>query len=88
MALASQVRANIINELPQLTYTGQLIPMPIGSHPKPIFKIHIFSADINYAILTFKSLRQGFSLPIHLVQHDEMAAHTDGARRLSQKIAA
>ncbi len=88
MVLAGQVCEPIITELPQLTYTGQLIPMPIGSHPKPIFKIHIFSADINYAMLTFKSLRQGLSVLIHPVQHDEMAAHTDGARWLSQKIAA
>ena len=55
---------------------------------EPIFKTHIFSADINYAMLTFKSLRQGLSVLIHPVQHDEMATHTDGARWLSQKIAA
>ena len=88
MVLAGQVCESIITELPQLTYTGQLIPMPIGLHPKPIFKIHIFSADINYAMVSIKSLQQGLSVMIHLVQHDEMAAHTDGARWLSQKIAA
>ena len=86
MALASQVRANIIRNLPQLTYKGQLIPMPIGPHPKPMFEIHIPAADIKYAMVTIDALRQGLSVLIHPVQHDEMAAHTDVARWLGEKL--
>ena len=84
--LASQVRANIIRNLPQLTYKGQLIPMPIGPHPKPMFEIHIPAADINYAMVTIDALRQGLSVLIHPVQHDEMAAHTDDAKWLGEKL--
>ncbi len=86
MALATQVRENIIKELPQLTYKGQLIPIPIGPHPKPMFEIHIPAADINYAMATIDGLRQGLSVLIHPVQHDEMAAHTSDSRWLGEKL--
>ena len=86
MKLAEQVRENIIKELPQLTYTGQLIPIPIGPHPKPMFEIHIPADSINYAMATINTLRQGLSVLIHPVQHDEMAAHTVDARWLGEKL--
>ena len=86
MALATQVRENILKELPQLTYKGQLIPIPIGPHPKPMFEIHIPAANINYAMASIDAVRQGLSVLIHPVQHDEMAAHTVDARWLGEKL--
>ena len=86
MKLAEQVRENIIKDLPQLTYKGQLIPMPIGPHPKPMFEIHIPAASINFAMATIDALRKGLSVLIHPVQHDEMAAHTVDARWLGEKL--
>jgi aromatic ring-cleaving dioxygenase len=86
MPLATKVRENIITELPQLSYKGQLIPIPIGPHPKPMFEIHIPAADINYAMATIDGLRQGLSVLIHPVQHDEMAAHTSDSRWLGEKL--
>ena len=86
MALASQVRENILKALPQLSYTGQLIPIPIGPHPKPMFEIHIPAANINYAMASIDALRQGLSVLIHPVQHDEMAAHTIDSRWLGEKL--
>jgi aromatic ring-cleaving dioxygenase len=87
MPLATQVRENIIKELPQLTYKGQLIPMPIGPHPKPMFEIHIPASHINFAMATIDALRQGLSVLIHPVQHDELEAHTNDARWLGEKLA-
>ena len=86
MALATQVRENIIKALPQLNYKGQLIPIPIGPHPKPMFEIHIPAANINYAMASIDVLRQGLSVLIHPVQHDEMAAHTSDSRWLGDKL--
>ena len=86
MALAGIVRENILKDLPQLTYTGQLIPIPIGPHPKPMFEIHIPAASINYAMASIDTLRQGLSVLIHPVQDDEMAAHTIDARWLGDKL--
>ena len=86
MALAGQVRESIIKGLPQLNYKGQLIPIPIGPHPKPMFEIHIPAADINSAMAIIDALRQGLSVLIHPVQHDEMAAHTLDARWLGEKL--
>jgi aromatic ring-cleaving dioxygenase len=86
MPLATQVRENIINALPQLTYKGQLIPMPIGPHPKPMFELHIPSSHINLAMATIDSMRGELSVLIHPVQHDEMAAHTADARWLGEKL--
>ena len=86
MALAGIVRENILKDLPQLTYTGQLIPIPIGPHPKPMFEIHIPAASINYAMASIDTLRQGLSVLIHPVQDDEMAAHTIDARWLGEKL--
>ena len=54
MALATQVRENIIKELPQLTYAGQLIPIAIGPHPKPMFEMHIPASHINLAMATHR----------------------------------
>jgi aromatic ring-cleaving dioxygenase len=85
-ALAAQVRDNIIKDLPQLTYTGQLIPMPIGPHPMPMFEIHIPAADFSYAMATIEKLRGGLSVLIHPVQHDEVAAHTVEAVWLGEAL--
>ena len=86
MVLAQQVRDNIIEALPQLTYTGQLIPIAIGPHPKPMFEIHVPAASINYAMATIDSLREGLSVLIHPVQTNELDAHTNGARWLGAKL--
>ena len=86
MALATQVRENIIKDLPQLTYTGQLIPMAIGPHPKPMFEIHIPAFHINYAMATIDALREGLSALIHPVQSDELDAHTNSAKWLGTEL--
>lgn len=87
MSLAAQVRENILNELPQLSYKGQLIPMPIGPHPQPMFELHIPAFQINYAMAALDVLREGLSVLIHPVQADELQAHTNGARWLGTKLA-
>lgn len=86
MPLATRVRENIIKELLQLTYTGQLIPVPVGPHPKPMFEIHIPASHIELAMASIDAHRSGLSVLIHPVQHDEMAAHTVGARWLGEKL--
>jgi aromatic ring-cleaving dioxygenase len=86
MTLAAQVRENIKKALPQLTYIGQLIPVPIGPHTKPMFEIHIPASHINDAMTTIDSLREGLSVLIHPVQADELAAHTIDARWLGEKL--
>jgi DOPA 4,5-dioxygenase len=86
LSLASEVRENIKRELPQLTYVGQLIPMSIGPHTKPMFEIHIPASLINYAMATIDSLREGLSVLIHPVQEDELDAHTKSARWLGEKL--
>jgi aromatic ring-cleaving dioxygenase len=86
MALATQVRDNIIKALPQLTYAGQLIPIAIGPHPKPMFEMHIPASHINLAMATIDALRGELSVLVHPVQHDEMAAHTADARWLGEKL--
>ena len=86
MALATQVRENILNELPQLSFRGQLIPMPIGPHPLPMFEIHIPATSINLALATIDALRQGLSVLVHPLQHDELQAHTNDARWLGNKL--
>ena len=50
--------------------------MPIGPHPKPMFEIHIPIADLEVAIQTIDSLRQGLTVLIHPVQTNELEAHT------------
>ncbi len=85
-ALAAQVRENILKNLPQLTYAGQLIPMPIGPHPKPMFEIHIPASHINLAMATIDKLRKELSVLIHPVQADELEAHTNAARWLGEKL--
>jgi DOPA 4,5-dioxygenase len=86
MALATRVRENIIQDIPQLTYTGQLIPISIGPHPKPMFEIHIPEYIINYAIASIDNLREGLSVLIHPVQQDELEAHTSQAQWLGTKL--
>ncbi len=86
MTLAAQVRESIIKQLPQLTYTGQLIPIAIGPHRLPMFEIHIPAASINLAMATIDKLREGLSVLIHPVQTDEFAAHTDAANWLGEKL--
>lgn len=81
MVLAAQVRENILNQLPQLDYRGQLIPMPIGPHPLPMFELHVPASQINYAMATIDSLREGLS-----VLTDELDAHSSSARWLGTKL--
>lgn len=84
--LAAKVRQNIAQAIPQLTYIGELIPMPIGPHPMPMFEIHIPTQQFDAAIAKIDSLREGLSVLIHPVQHDEVAAHTVGAVWLGKAL--
>lgn len=86
MATASQVREDIIKHLPQLTYTGQLIPIAIGPHPLPMFEMHIPAGTINLALATIDKLRKEFSVLVHPVQTNELEAHTNSARWLGEKL--
>ena len=86
ISIAGQVREDIIKHLPQLTYTGQLIPIAIGPHPLPMFEIHIPADSINLAMATMEGLRKEFSVLIHPVQTNELEAHTNAARWLGEKL--
>jgi aromatic ring-cleaving dioxygenase len=79
LALAEKVRENIIQNIPQLTYKGQLIPMPIGPHTKPMFELHVPAEHLNDAKVCLNTLREGLSILIHPVQYDELDAHTHSA---------
>lgn len=87
ISLASQVREDIAKALPYLTYIGQLIPMPIGPHTKPMFEMHIPAYEIVHATTALDVMRAGFSVLIHPVQADELAAHTKQAVWLGEKLA-
>lgn len=84
---AARVRNNIIQDIPQLTYRGQLIPMAIGPHPKPMFELHIPGDCINYAMASIDVLREGLSVLIHPVHNDEYLAHTQEAKWLGTELA-
>ena len=84
--LAAKVRQNIAHAIPQLSYVGELIPMPIGPHPMPMFEIHLPTNARDSAIVTIDSLREGLSVLIHPVQHDEVAAHTVNAEWLGEAL--
>ncbi len=86
-ALAAKVRENIIKDIPQLTYAGQLIPISVGPHTKPMFELHIPAGIINYAKASIDELREGLSVLIHPVQQDELDAHTNSAVWLGTKLA-
>lgn len=83
---ATEVRQNLANALPQLTYIGKLITQPIGPHAKPMFEIHIPAAEIDRIIPVIDDLRQGLPVLIHPVQEDELEAHTAAARWLGEKL--
>ena len=84
---ASQVRDDIAQALPYLTYIGQPIPMLVGPHSQPMFEMHIPATKIEHATTILNDLRAGFSVLIHPVQLDELAAHTDEAVWLGEKLA-
>ncbi len=86
-ALAAQVRHDIASAIPALTYLGQLIPVPIGPHTKPMFEIHIPAAQIEPAMRIIEQKRKGLSVLIHPVQADELDAHTASARWLGTPLA-
>lgn len=84
--LATQVRHNILQAIPELSYTGQLIPMPIGPHPLPMFELHIPTAIKAQAIASIDALRTGLSVLIHPLQQDELAAHSTDAIWLGREL--
>ena len=85
-ALAASVRDNIAQAIPQLSYVGRLIPMPIGPHPLPMFEMHIPAVILQSALEKIEVLREGLSVLIHPVQHDELAAHSTQAQWLGEKL--
>lgn len=85
-ALASKVRENILKDIPQITYAGQLIPISVGPHTMPMFELHIPASMINYAKASIDELREGLSVLIHPVQADELDAHTQSAVWLGKKL--
>lgn len=84
--LATVVRDDLIKSLPQITYAGRLIPIPIGPHTKPMFEIHIPASDITTALPIIEANRQTLSVLIHPVESNELAAHTTGAIWLGEKV--
>jgi len=86
-ALAAQVRQDIATAIPFLTYLGQLIPIPIGPHTKPMFEIHIPASKLEQALHIIEQKRKGLSVLIHPVQADELDAHTNSARWLGTPLA-
>ncbi len=85
-ALAAKVRDSIIQDIPQLSYRGQLIPMSIGPHPKPMFELHIPGDYINYAMASIDAVREGLSVLIHPVTDNEYLAHTQQAKWLGPAL--
>lgn len=85
-ALAAKVRDNILKDIPQITYAGQLIPISVGPHTMPMFELHIPASMINYAKASIDELREGLSVLIHPVQQDELDAHTKSAVWLGEKL--
>lgn len=85
-ALATKVRENILKDIPQITYAGQLIPISVGPHTMPMFELHIPASMINYAKASIDELREGLSVLIHPVQQDELDAHTKSAVWLGEKL--
>lgn len=85
-ALANKVRENILKDIPQITYAGQLIPISVGPHTMPMFELHIPASMINYAKASIDELREGLSVLIHPVQQDELDAHTNAAIWLGEKL--
>ena len=85
-SLASKVRENILKDIPQITYAGQLIPISVGPHTMPMFELHIPASMINYAKASIDELREGLSVLIHPVQQDELDAHTNAAIWLGEKL--
>lgn len=77
--LATEVRENIIEALPQLTYIDSLTPIFIDPHTKPMFEIHIPASIKNYALASIDGLREGLSVLVHPVQQNELEAHTNSA---------
>lgn len=84
--LATKVRENILKDIPQITYAGQLIPISVGPHTMPMFELHIPASMINYAKASIEELREGLSVLIHPVQTDELDAHTQSAVWLGKKL--
>jgi DOPA 4,5-dioxygenase len=82
MALAEQVRKQIVEAIPELTYLGELIPKLVGPHPKPMFEIHMPSTCLEEAIIKINQLREGLDVLIHPVHDDHLIAHTKDARWL------
>ncbi len=82
MSLAEEVRQDIALSLPVLSYVGQLIPFPIGPHPKPMFELHIPASQYEHAVNVIEEKRQKLSVLIHPVQENELEAHTSAARWL------
>lgn len=85
-AMASSVLGHIAQAIPQLSYVGRLIPMPIGPHPLPMVEIHIPADILTSAIEKIAVLREGLSVLIHPVQYDELAAHSSQALWLGEKL--
>ncbi len=83
-ALAAQVRQQIADAIPTLTYLGQLIPKCVGPHPKPMFEIHIPANQLEAAIRQINALRAGLDVLIHPVHDNHLAAHTKDAQWLGQ----
>ena len=86
IGLAEQVRHAIMQAIPALTYSGRLISMPIGPHPKPMFEIHIPASILESALAKIEMHRNGLNVLIHPVHPNLLAAHTSDARWLGKPV--
>lgn len=84
---ATQLHAKSIEVFKgQQVFTGQLIPVPIGPHPLPMFEINFPKELFSEVVLWLMKERGSLSILVHELTGDDLYDHTQAALWLGPAV--
>lgn len=70
----------------EVFFVGDLIPIPIGPHPLPMFEANFPLVIFNEVVLWLMKERKMFTVLVHPISGDDFFDHTQGAMWLGNSI--
>ena len=86
-AFAEEFRAKALKDFAgQQVFTGEMIPVPIGPHPTPMFEINFPKEMFTDVVLWLMKERKNLSVLVHELTGDDLYDHTQAAMWLGAAV--
>ncbi len=85
--IQNKISDSFIEEIEQKKFfVGDLIPVPIGPHPIPMFELNFDKEIFSKVVIWLMSNRNKFNILIHPISGNDYFDHTQGAIWLGESL--